>query len=51
MKKKKKENDYSGVNDRRADRKTEVKGGQIHTMSMSLVDVKSRIDLSDLGEE
>ena len=45
--KKKKKKDDVGANNKCA----EVKGGQLHTMSTSLVEVKSGIDFIDLGED
>ena len=33
------------------DKRTEVKGGQLHTIFTSLVGVQSGIDFSDLGED
>ena len=48
---KKKEKDNGGANYKRADGKAEVKGGQLHTMFMSSVDVQSGKDFSELGED
>ena len=45
--KKKKKKDDGGANNKCA----EVKGGQLHTMSTSLVEVQSGIDFIDLGED
>ena len=39
-----------GAEDKRADRKTEVKGRQFHIMFTLLLDHTSRTDFSDLGE-
>ena len=39
-----------GANDKHADRKTEVKGGQLHIMFTSLVDHTFGTYFSDLGE-
>ena len=44
---KKEKKDDSGADNKRAD----VKGGQIHTMFTSLVDVQSEIDFRELGED
>ena len=43
--------DDGGAGDRRADGKTEVKGGKLHTMFTSLVYAKSDIDFSSLRED
>ena len=46
-KKKKNKKGKGGANDKCA----EVKGGQLHTMFTSLVDVQSGVDFSELGED
>ena len=45
--KNKNKNDDGGADNKRA----EVKGGQLHTMFTSLVDVQSATDFSELGED
>ena len=49
--KKTKKKDNGSANNRCADGKTEVKGGQLHTMLTSSVDVQSGVDFSELGED
>ena len=49
--KEKTKKDDAGVDDNGADGKTEFKGGQLHIMFTSLVDVTSGTDFSDLGED
>ena len=49
--KRKEKKDSNGANDKHADGKTEVKGGQLHTMFTSLVDVQSEIDSSELRKD
>ena len=49
--KEKNKKDDGGADNKRADGKTEVKGGQIQTMFTSLVDLTSGIDFSEMGED